>query len=57
MLWVAVLTTSYWPGSSGLIADYARAIAMMLLGMALYRSGILTAARDLSGIEKNVCVY
>ena len=56
MLWVAVLTTSYWPGSSGLIADYAlRAIAMMLLGMALYRSGILTAARDLEWYRKK-CV-
>ena len=56
MSWVAVLTTSYWPGSSGLIADYAlRAIAMMLLGMALYRSGILTAARDLVWYRKQ-CV-
>ena len=56
MSWVAVLTTSYWPGSSGLIADYAlRAIAMMLLGMALYRSGILTAARDLEWYRKK-CV-
>ena len=46
ILWLAVLTTSFWPGSSGLIADYAfRAMAMMLLGMALYRSGILTATR------------
>jgi len=46
-LWLVALTTSFWPSSSGLIADYAfRAMAMMLLGMAFYRSGILTAKRD-----------
>ena len=47
--WLAVLGVSFWPGAFGMMLDYVlRALAMMIFGMVLYQSGILTLQRAVS---------
>jgi len=48
VVWSAVLGASFWSGTPGIAADTVlRALSMMLFGMALYRSGILTLKRSI----------
>lgn len=52
--WSAVLGVSFWSGTPGLAADAVlRALSMMLFGMALYRSGVLTLKRSAKWYQSN----